>query len=252
MRYKLYWGLGILIVLLICAFVFVMINEITENRELKDQLAELEALENQINERKAAENNPPPAEPGYKWVRHGDHWDKVPTQTQTQSSTVTPSVENGEMVSVENGETALMEKVETDEVRISPFGFGPYPEVPEDMPGRHLYISWEDRTPSSELLSRVLIKLWTSGEKNFRGGSTHEGKIYPHYNDVVYVSRRPIIGKISGTIIGYVTHTKSGPHVNFTEDDLLDPPPHLRVLDLETSGINPYQYLDLPYKKGEK
>ena len=23
-------------------------------------------------------NQPPPAEPGFKWVRHGDHWDKIP------------------------------------------------------------------------------------------------------------------------------------------------------------------------------
>ena len=242
MRYKLYWRLGILVALLISAFVFVMINEITENRELKDQFAELEALKNQINERKVAENKSSPAEPSFKGVQPGDYSDEVPTQTQ--SSTVTSSLEHVETVSVENGET--------EEVRMSPFGFGPYPEVPEDMPGRHLYITWEDKTSSSELLSRVLIKLWTSGERNFRGGSTHEGKIYPHYNDVVYVSRRPIIGKISGTIIGYVTHTKSGPQVNFTDADLLDPPPELRVLDLETSGIDPYQYLNLPYKIGEK
>ena len=78
MRYKLYWGLGILIVLLIGAFTFVMVNHHAENQKLKDQLEEAQELADQIEERKAAENNPPVARDGFKMVPHGDHWHEVP------------------------------------------------------------------------------------------------------------------------------------------------------------------------------
>ena len=75
MRYKLYWGLGILIILLIGA---VMVNQHAKNRELEKQLAEAEKLTNQIKERKTSENNPPVAREGFKMVPHGDHWHEVP------------------------------------------------------------------------------------------------------------------------------------------------------------------------------
>ena len=143
------------------------------------------------------------------------------------------------------------QNAETADVPVSPYGFGPYPEVPEDMPGKHLY-TWPAGSAEAELLNRVLIKLWTSGERNFRGGSIENGKVYPHYNDVVYVTFYEYESKRRGTV-RYASSIKSGPHVRYTAEDLLNPPPHLRVLDLETSGIDPYQYLDLPYKrKGKK
>ncbi len=163
---------------------------------------------------------------------------------------------DGEVEDIPSGDTStnLTEQVQakdsTQEVRVSPHGFGPYPEVPEDYPST---VSWKrDQTylpealrPQSELLSRVLVKLWTSGEKNFRGGSTHNGKIYPHYHDTVYVRFAEYEGP-DGKMVRYAARGKSGPSVKYTDADLLDPPPHLRVLDLDSSGIDPYQYLDLP------
>lgn len=90
--------------------------------------------------------------------------------------------------------------------------------------------------------SRLL--LWNEGERNFRGGSTHNGKVYPHYNDVVYYKFTPIRDN-EGNIRGGSTSIKSGPHVKFTRADLKNPPPGLRVLELDSSGIDPYQYLNL-------
>ena len=144
-----------------------------------------------------------------------------------------------------------MENGEAAEVRMSPHGFGPYPKVPDDYPG---YIEWE-RNPDNpsrthELMSRVFVKLWTEGERNFRGGSTYKGRILPHYNDVVYVSWVEY-KKSDGSIVRRAGGQISGPRVNYSGIDFLNPPPHIRILDLETSGINPYQYLDLPYKKKE-
>lgn len=161
--------------------------------------------------------------------------DTEPTQAQTRPSTG----------------TSLVENAETADMRVSPYGFGPYPEVPEDMPFKHHHTTWETDTLEAELLSRVLIKLWTSGERNFIGGSTHNGKIYPHYHDTVYVRFGEYESKRLGTV-RFAARIKSGPHVRYTKADLLNPPPHLRVLDLDSSGIDPYQYLDLPYKKRGK
>ncbi len=85
MRNKLYWGLGILIVLLIGAFVFVMVKDQSKIRQLETDLAEAqkkrEAHNKAANTPKVVDISdvkPPPAEPGFKWVRHGDHWDKIP------------------------------------------------------------------------------------------------------------------------------------------------------------------------------
>ncbi len=146
--------------------------------------------------------------------------------------------------------TAAPKTDSTEEVKVSPYGFGPYPEVPADYPST---VAWnrdmsgypEELRPEAELLSRVLVKLWTEGEKNFRGGSTHNGKTYPHYHNTVYV-RFAEYREPDGKVVRYAARGKSGPDVVYTEADLLDPPPHLRILDLDSSGIDPYQYLDLP------
>ena len=152
--------------------------------------------------------------------------------------------------------TAVTQQTDkTEDVLVSPYGFGPYPNVPEDYPST---VSWkrdqtylpEELRPQSELLSRVLVQLWTSGKKDFRGGSTNNGKVYPHYHDTVYVrfaeTRDP-----NGETVRYPARIKSGPSVKYTEADLLDPPPYLRVLDLDSSGIDPYQYLNLPKKRSK-
>ena len=64
MSKKMIWGLAILIVLLISASVFLLMR--TTDTEPK-------VIYNDV----APTMTPPPAEPGFKWVWHGDHWDKV-------------------------------------------------------------------------------------------------------------------------------------------------------------------------------
>ncbi len=132
------------------------------------------------------------------------------------------------------------ETVDTENTPVSPFGFGPYPEL-GDYPHE---VIWTTNTPSLELLTRVLIKLWNEGERNFIGGSISNGKVYPHYNDVVYYKFTPIRDK-EGNIRGGTTETLSGPHVRYNKSDLTNPPPGLRVLDLDSSGIDPYKYLNI-------
>lgn len=70
---------------------------------------------------------------------------------------------------------AKLKKANTEEVKISPYGFGPYPEVPEGFEENVITPIWiyldryfKGRTPSpdviniqkQELMDRVLIKLW--------------------------------------------------------------------------------------------
>ncbi len=176
----------------------------------------------------------------------------TPTAEIPITETTTAEVRDTEAIQAQQPADAA-ETTEAADVPVSPFGFGSYPEVPADYPST---VSWErDQRylpealrPQSELLSRVLVQLWTEGNKNFRGGSTYNGKIYPHYHNTVYV-RFAEYQDSEGKTVRYPARGKSGPFVKYTEADLLDPPPHLRILDLDSSGIDPYQYLDLPLKR---
>ncbi len=240
MNRKSYWGIAALIVFVIAAggFIYYQLSEVQQfKKQLAQEAAEVEELGHQSEKSKKvsktgnkaeqatgvtpADSNMPPAE------KPRNETTSVTDKTKpTQAQTAAPA-----------------DSAEAADVPVSPYGFGPYPEVPEDMPGRHLY-TWPTSSAEHELLNRVLIQLWTSGERNFRGGSTQNGKIYPHYHDTVYVTFREYERR--GKTIRFASDITSGPHVRYTAEELLNPPPHLRVLDLETSGIDPYQYLNLP------
>ena len=221
MTRKIYWGLAILIVLLIGVSV-VMLTRTTDTTQKK------------------------------VFIDVDPSTDKKMTGTESTvvkpiTTDTTPVSQNTEPIQVQTDAPA--QTAETAEVPESPHGFGPYPEVPADYPG---YIVWvvnpDNPSRTRELMGRVFVKLWTEGEKNFIGGSTRGGRIYPHYDDVVYVKwsehRNP-----NGELVRRISGFRAGPCVirkfNFTWSDLYDPPPGLRVLDIESSGIDPYEYLNL-------
>ncbi len=185
--------------------------------------------------------------------------DKETTITPAESTTSTaekPTNKIGERTETntdkptESVNIAISETDNTEEVRMSPHGFGEYPEIPEDFPGKE-NITWGKDSAGIEIINRVLIKLWIEGEKNFRGGGTDRGKVYPWYHDTIYVTFSEYKNEF-GEIVRYASDKMSGPRVDWSEvKDWSNPPPHIRILDLETSGIDPYQYLKLPYKKGD-
>ncbi len=136
-----------------------------------------------------------------------------------------------------------------EEVPVSPFGFGPYPEVPENYP---LPPAWEHPRYNSlipntqkelELLDRVLIKLWTQGERGFLGGSTDNGKVYPNYANTAYVRYRMDWG--SGR--RYIARYKGDPARRVSPEQLRrgELPADMRVLNMDTEGIDPYTFLNL-------
>ncbi len=72
MRNKVYWGLGVLLVLLVGAFVLVMVNQYAQIKQLEAEAKKAEAKANQMKD------TPPVARDGFKMVPHGDHWHEVP------------------------------------------------------------------------------------------------------------------------------------------------------------------------------
>ena len=128
-------------------------------------------------------------------------------------------------------------------------GFGIFPEIPEDYPWSAIWLAINyydlpsEKQRQHELLDRVLIKLWTDGEKDFKGGKIdgNTGLVYPNYSDTVYItieervlpdgSIKPIITRQFGSVS--------------QEIDLLNQPKNINVLDYDSGGIDPYEYLNL-------
>ena len=77
MNKKLYWGLGVLFILIIGGFVFLLVQQKAELNEWEADAAKDKKLTT-AEKPPLVENKPPPPVPGYEWVQHGDHYDKVP------------------------------------------------------------------------------------------------------------------------------------------------------------------------------
>ena len=89
MRNKVYWALSIFIVLFISAFVFLMVKQHAENRELEAELKVIQELADKIAPPKYSKDNSPPDEPGFKWVWHHNHWDKVKVEVPSEQGNTT-------------------------------------------------------------------------------------------------------------------------------------------------------------------
>lgn len=206
--------------------------------------------------------------------------ESVELQVQTENTTQqtsdvsvegnTPTSEESESVNTDDlshSDETLQEEDESDETitvggrvirlsdipdipEVSPHGFGPFPEVPEDYPRSVVWrrINYHKLPPAEqinfELLHRVLIKLWSEGNKNFTGAKIDlkNGKVYPNFPDTVYITVKDLEYP-GGIVVPYISHQLGSAPFGV---DLLNPPPHIKVLDYESSGIDPFEYLDLP------
>jgi len=93
MNRKMYWGIAALIIVLIAAGGF-MYWQWSTVQQMKEQLAEDEPMleENEKGQHAVSKaDEKPPDEPGFEWVRHGDHWDKVPLSEPNETPTVRPT-----------------------------------------------------------------------------------------------------------------------------------------------------------------
>ncbi len=126
------------------------------------------------------------------------------------------------------------------------------PQVPPDFPFPVVWLRPNEKAVSinkltqRELWGLVMVKKWNEGDRNFVGTSMDmdTGKVYLYYPNVVYVkwedTQLP-----DGTITKYASEV-SGPGGDSTITDQVSNgilPPGVLILDMDSSGIDPYEYL---------
>ena len=160
------------------------------------------------------------------------------TETESETSTSTNSLQDVPMSTQESE-------------KISPHGFGPYPEVPEDYFRRPSWLRYSNyvgrpgqEATAFEIMDRVLIKLWNQGHKNITGASFSGGMVYPNYANTAYVRYKETILH-DGTLYRYVTKVKGGPDIApfIKQIKKGNTPAHIKLLDYESAGINPFTFL---------
>ena len=120
----------------------------------------------------------------------------------------------------------------SEDVPVSPHGFGAYPEVPADFPKDVNWSDYEEDLPIYELMTRVQIKLWKQGHRAM-GISEEHGMMYPVIRGRVYVRWSPS-GKEILEVTGHPADM-SDAVVNQIESGII--PAGLTVLDYDTAGI---------------
>ena len=186
-------------------------------------------------------------------------------QTLTESEP-TPIIE-AEVKSVDDFLAELSEEeialltaeVVEEPQRVSPFGFGPYPEVPSDFPDGPVWDEdpnypngvekfGRDFMRSIELIDRVLIELWHQGHTASSGLMEQDGMVLPFYANTVYITW-DYIEEPDGTMSRYASEVSSGPdvplsvHDSISDDGII--PFGIKVLDPDTNKIDPFTFLNL-------
>ena len=176
---------------------------------------------------------------------------------QTESTPTPPSAE-GESVDdflaeLSDEEKALLTaEVVEDSQPVSPFGFGPYPELPPDWPMQNIWEELETAYHNGggniehELINRVLVKLWKRGEK-VDSGVMEDKKVFPLYNDIIYVRWEEDEDE-DGTSFRYLGEILCLPELGHYEEDIENGivPSGIRVVEQDNAGLDPYSFLDLP------
>ena len=131
--------------------------------------------------------------------------------------------------------------------KVSPYGFGPYPKLPQDFPAQDF---WEfPRDKNMELMDRVLIKLWEQGKRP-HGVTMEEGLVYPTLPNTLVVKWKteitPFGTRKKAVRVQYPPEAASfirSHQPSIYEGDI---PAHFKVIEYKDAGIDPYQFLDLP------
>ena len=129
-----------------------------------------------------------------------------------------------------------------------------YPEVPEDYPHKVLWQRPEEERSQIppeqlgelELLSMVMVKLWSEGDRDLAGGVIENGIFFPMYPDVAYVewdqNEAP-----DGTVYRYVSSVLTGggndSEVIMEQLNKGETPAGVRIVDYQSAGIDPYEFL---------
>ena len=191
--------------------------------------------------------------------------DSVTDQT-TDTMNLEITDETSDEITDEEGETIPSISFEKPApVRYSPHGLGPYPEVSKEYFLEKGPTSWQmidlhgNPPPSleTELIERVLLKLWYDGHTTWRSAGMRNGKVYVIYQNqahIRYSKLRDFNGKVQknpdGTPKRYISMWMTGGDVpKPTQEQLLsgETPGNVEIIDLDAEdiGIEPYSFLGL-------
>ncbi|MYB95516.1 hypothetical protein F4054_07935 [Candidatus Poribacteria bacterium] len=145
------------------------------------------------------------------------------------------------------------EEASAEQMLVSPYGFGPYPPLPDDP--YWVPETWPAKSANHELMLRVSIKLISQGIP-VKGGSMQNGLVYPSIKGIRYVEWKEYIGG-NGIPVRYISRDTGHPDDrekmrtfkeatkgrNPTESDF---PSGIEFVSYEEGGIDPYTFLDLP------
>lgn len=188
--------------------------------------------------------------------------DKVEQAADASVKSITPTVEKpvnkitATEVKAPNVTTTGLTEISKNqnEERFSPFGFGPYPPLPDDpfwVPE-----TFPSPTPEHELMKRVWIKLLSEGV-DVKGVTMKRGLVFPIIKGIRYVQWASYEGPFGdvkyiarstghpddGERLRTVADRKKERHESFTEADV---PSGIILIPYEEGGIDPYSFLNLP------
>ena len=206
------WGFAILLLLLGIAAVFLITDkdtntepEMTLGQPTKDLLKQGVKLPQQAETPGAEKRQPPPG-----------------TSATTQDTNITTA--------------------EKPPPKMSPFGLGPYPEIPEKMNAPYL---WEGcQTLEDELLTRVIIKMHNEGirDKYSSVGINHgTGLIIPIEYGSILIETNENDEQIICSVEGHPNDVPPGTIYTHASEI----PSHLKIVTVDEIAINPYEYLGL-------
>lgn len=137
---------------------------------------------------------------------------------------------------------------------VSPYGFGPYPEIPDDFPEPDIFESLasmgdSDMHKALELQKRLIVEFWKRGKSLENVGVTGDadGKVYLLYPDVVYVTWDHWTDE-NGTTHRYAGVTRGHPDTAHIYESYLDKgeiPPGITVYEFPDGYIDAYEFLGL-------
>jgi hypothetical protein len=174
-------------------------------------------------------------------------------QDSTKKEKILPNseskIQSEDEINVKHTSSAVS-KTTNDPTVVSPFGFGPYPQIPDSWPQGYKY--WPCGNERQELMQRVAIKLTEQG-KNVVGSTMSKGLVYPNLEGIVYVrwSETSDGEKYISHIGGYppdaqrlteLVRTLEDQGIPFTEADA---PNDIELVNKDEAGIEPYQFLGL-------
>ena len=179
------------------------------------------------------------------------------SETPTAEKPITDTTRDNETTNIETNTDNNIIADTTENVRMSPHGFGPYPEVPADYRAQCGPTSWQQvelyglppAIRGVELIERVTLKLWKEGDTQVRGGTLKNGKVYVNYPNHAYVRWTTVTDAEGNTIRVLSSWSSGGDLPKPTREQMHNGyiPPGVRVtdLDVEDPGIEPYAFLGL-------